>query len=79
MDYIHEPVMVHYVLDSLQQLPIPHVLVVRLVPESVNHCGGKVGTHKTLVTSSQTADGKKKRLAKVTQAVEKVNILNRMY
>lgn len=55
MDYIHEPVMVNYVLDSLQQLPIPHVLVVRLIPESINHCGGKVGTHKTLVTSSQKA------------------------
>lgn len=47
MDYIHEPVMMHYVLDSFQQLPVPHVLVVRLALEAVNHCGGREGTRKT--------------------------------
>lgn len=47
MDYIHEPVLMHYVLDSFKQLPVPHVLVVRLVLDAVNHCGGRAGTHKT--------------------------------
>lgn len=48
MDYVHEPVLMHNVLDSFQQLPVPHVLVVRLVPDAINHCGGRAGTHKTL-------------------------------
>lgn len=37
VDYIHEPVRMHYVLDSLQQLCVPDVLVVRVVAETVNH------------------------------------------
>lgn len=48
MDYVHEPVLMHNVLDSFQQLPVPHVLVVRFVPDAINHCGGRAGTHKTL-------------------------------
>lgn len=38
MDYIHKPVMMHYVLDSLQELPVPHIFVVRLVVKAINHC-----------------------------------------
>lgn len=41
MDYVHEPVRMHNVLDPLKELPVPHVLVVRLVLETINHCGGK--------------------------------------
>lgn len=47
MDYVREPVLMHNVLDLLEQLPVPHVFTVRLVPDAVNHCGGRVGTHKT--------------------------------
>lgn len=47
MDDVHEPILVHNVLDSFQQLPVPHVLVVRLVPDAINHCGRRAGTHKT--------------------------------
>lgn len=47
VNYIHEPVMMHYVLDPFQQLSVPHVLVVRLSLEAVNNCSGRAGTHKT--------------------------------
>lgn len=40
VDYVHEPVAVHYVLDLFQQFAIPNVLVVRLVVDTVNHCDG---------------------------------------
>lgn len=41
MDYIQEPVRMHCVLDSVQQLPVPNVLGVRLVPYAINNCGGR--------------------------------------
>lgn len=75
MDYVHEPVMMHYVLDSFQQLPVPHVLVVRLVLEAVNHCGGREGTRKTsgsfywVRPNYQLESNKWKKKAEVTQAV----------
>lgn len=41
MDYVHEPVRMHNVLDPLKELPVPHVLVVWLALEAINHWGGK--------------------------------------
>lgn len=41
MDYIHEPVLMHYVLGFFKQFPVPHILVVRLVLDGINHCGGR--------------------------------------
>lgn len=41
VDYIHEPVLMHYVLGFFKQFPVPHVLVVRLVLHGINHCGGR--------------------------------------
>lgn len=60
MDYIHEPVVMHYVLDSLQQLPVPHVFVVRLVVEAVNNCGGRVGSkHLWIIFTELESDSDK--------------------
>lgn len=39
MDYIHEPVGMYDVFDMLQQVPVPHVLVVRFSAHAINHCG----------------------------------------
>lgn len=59
VDYIHEPVRMHRVLDSLQQLPVPHVFVVRLVPEAVNHCANMKQYITLLGTHSQAKLSKK--------------------
>lgn len=73
VDYIHEPVLMHYVLDSFEQLPVPHVLVVRLVLDAVDHCGGRVGTHKTS-GSFYSFRPNYQWEAEVTQAVEQEHI-----
>lgn len=38
VDYVHEPVAMHHILDFFQQLTVPDVLVVRLVLDAINHC-----------------------------------------